>query len=1038
MVVTPTPEADTTTAVTPVIYEDADVSISSKIVTTGQTTFYDKDGNIIATGEEADVEYYGQDAFYESLDFDFTDNGNGTVTDNNTGLTWEADPRDEQISWSDAQVYCDYLNEIAYGGYTDWRMPSTTELFSLSDFSVGWPYIDLDYFSINFTENAGGPVGGTSDVATSTPDGVYVLDDGTTISKDAQYWSSDLYVVDESYGALQGMAFGVNHATGHIKAYDTADNGIMGKFFRAVRGEEYGVNQFVDNNDATVTDYGTGLMWATADLGYAMDWQTAITVAEETEIGGYSDWRLPDVKELQSLVDYSGTYPAIDSEFFTCTELEENEFYYYWTSTSAYFSPDEDENGYAWYVGFGLTVDDDGNDLHGAGGVRFSPKYVESDFVGEGGDNMLNSVRLVRDVTPRLSIDEASTIAEEIHESVGYEAAVGGYPIVDTNQTAFYGNEGEIDEPQPGEAFYGQDAHYEGNQPSYTDNGDGTISDNVTGLMWQQDPGEKLLWYEAVERMEYYNEISYLGYSDWRIPTIKELYSINDFSGYTNIDPYLDTDYFVFTYGLDDREPRNIDSQALTTSIYDSTTLAGNTTVFGFNFADGRIKGYGVDQEEFYCYMVRGNTSYGLNLFEDNGDDTITDLATGLMWMQYDSGYYEAGVASDGTMDWEEALAWAQQANEEEYLGYSDWRLPNAKELQSLVDYDYGPATTDSAAIDPLFYCTPIVNFYGWEDYGFYWSSTTHGEGSYTDAIYVVFGYAMGVWEGEIVDVHGAGAQRSDPKTGDREDYPIANPMAPQGDELRVFNMVRLVRDADVTVEDETLEYMVTQIEDAVAYEPAGHYDVTPLRLHSDSDLDGYITAGLSTFEIGGYADMAVTTAEMLYYIVEGEMTITTDDGEVHVLQTGDSIHFGVGVGREPVNTNDGQTKMLVVSCAGIEGATEGLYKVVYAEDAVEYEAVGHYDVTPTRLHNPDDVEGALMVGLSHFDPGGGADMADAPAEMIYFIVDGEMTITTGDGEVHVLQNDDSIRFMTGTGREPVNTYSDITQMLVISCTLGG
>lgn len=257
----------------------------------------------------------------------------------------------------------------------------------------------------------------------------------------------------------------------------------------------------------------------------------------------------------------------------------------------------------------------------------------------------------------------------------------------------------------------------------------------------------------------------------------------------------------LIMYGDEAGEPRFIDSQILTSTIYDSTTLGGNTTVFGYNFADGRIKGYEITKE-FYCYHVRGNTNYGQNLFVDNGAETITDEATSLMWMQNDSGYYEAGTESDGTLNWQVALEWAAEMNAEEFLGYSDWRLPNVKELQSIVDYSKSPITTDSPAIDDLFYCTPIINCFDEDDYGYYWSSTTHDDSSassteYNAASYVVFGNAKGTMDGEEVDAHGAGSQKSDPKTGDRIDYPAPDENAPQGDEQRVYNMVRLVRDAN-------------------------------------------------------------------------------------------------------------------------------------------------------------------------------------------------------------------------------------------------
>ncbi len=72
------------------------------------------------------------------------------------------------------------------------------------------------------------------------------------------------------------------------------------------------------------------------------------------------------------------------------------------------------------------------------------------------------------------------------------------YPIVDTGQERCYDNGREIKYPKAGEPFFGQDAQYQGNQPAYRDNGDGTITDLVTGLTWQKDPGPKKTFEEAV------------------------------------------------------------------------------------------------------------------------------------------------------------------------------------------------------------------------------------------------------------------------------------------------------------------------------------------------------------------------------------------------------------------------------------------------------------------------------------------------------------------------------------------------------------
>jgi hypothetical protein len=411
-------------------------------------------------------------------------------------------------------------------------------------------------------------------------------------------------------------------------------------------------------------------------------------------------------------------------------------------------------------------------------------------------DNNDTSEDNMREHSESLTVTEANEIEEKLLDAVGYGASEGGYVLVDTAQTAFYSSTGKTEEQKAGDDFFGQDANHIQNMPDYTNNGDGTVTDHITGLMWQQDPGEKMTWQEAVENLKTFR---LAGYDDWRLPTIKELYSLIQFNGSTGTDeesaiPYIDTDYFVFSYG-DETGERFIDSQYATSTIYESDTMNGNATMFGVNFADGRIKGYPVSKE-FYVMYVRGNTSYGINNFVDNGDGTITDLSTGLMWMKYDSGYFDAGQEKSEGIDWQQALEWAEEL---EYAGYDDWYLPDAKQLQSIVDYTRSPDTTNSAAIDPLFQATQIIDITGNINYASYWTSTTHLDGEIPGqaAVYVAFGEALGEMNGVIMDVHGAGAQRSDPKTGNENNYPAVNEKAPQKDVLNVYNFVRAVRAAD-------------------------------------------------------------------------------------------------------------------------------------------------------------------------------------------------------------------------------------------------
>ena len=78
-----------------------------------------------------------------------------------------------------------------------------------------------------------------------------------------------------------------------------------------------------------------------------------------------------------------------------------------------------------------------------------------------------------------------------VTDNSGPPAVENTYILVDTGVTEYYSDTALISEPSSTDAFFGQDAHYSTNSSSYTDNGDGTITDNITGLMWQKDIGDK-------------------------------------------------------------------------------------------------------------------------------------------------------------------------------------------------------------------------------------------------------------------------------------------------------------------------------------------------------------------------------------------------------------------------------------------------------------------------------------------------------------------------------------------------------------------
>jgi hypothetical protein len=457
--------------------------------------------------------------------------------------------------------------------------------------------------------------------------------------------------------------------------------------------------------------------------------------------------------------------------------------------------------------------------------------YILVEISGEGEDDLVVTLTF-KERIPGDGGTPASYVAAYTYRYVAGGAVVspGSYPVVDTGQAQCYDAATAVACPSPGLPFYGQDTQHGGKAPSFTVSADGlTVRDEVTGLTWQKSPdtngdgvldsADKLTYPEALARPSALNAAAFGGFDDWRVPSIKELYSLIDFRGTdpmvqgTNtagLTPFVDCDHFDFVYGDPGVGERIIDAQYWSATTYVSTTMGGSATQFGVNFADGRIKGYSRDAgpggtaNRQFLRCVRGNQDYGQNAFVDNGDGTVTDAATGLMWSKEDSGT---------AMSWQEALAWVEARNAEGFLGHADWRLPDAKELQSILDYTRSPDTSGSAAIDPVLSCTAITNEGGAGDHPWYWSSTTHvaSTGSAVSGVYVCFGRALG-WmrlQGAscytLLDVHGAGAQRSDPKSGAPASCVLGTACTggpvygrgPQGDVVRVENFARLVRDAE-------------------------------------------------------------------------------------------------------------------------------------------------------------------------------------------------------------------------------------------------
>jgi hypothetical protein len=188
------------------------------------------------------------------------------------------------------------------------------------------------------------------------------------------------------------------------------------------------------------------------------------------------------------------------------------------------------------------------------------------------------------------------------------------------------------------------------------------------------------------------------GFTDWRLPTIKELSTLVD-SSIPPHGPVINTSYFPDT---------------VASYYWSSTTEAGSTTgAWNVGFGYGNVSKSSKSYNGCYVRAVRGGQSN--NNFVDNGDGTISDTSTGLMWQK---------AIAPGTYIWEQALAYCESLT---LAGYSDWRLPNRNELQSIVDY-----SRENPAIDTTFFPGTVTSEY--------WSSTT-GAGITSIAWYIYFGY---------------------------------------------------------------------------------------------------------------------------------------------------------------------------------------------------------------------------------------------------------------------------------------------------------
>lgn len=269
--------------------------------------------------------------------------------------------------------------------------------------------------------------------------------------------------------------------------------------------------------------------------------------------------------------------------------------------------------------------------------------------------------------------------------------------------------------------------------PRFNLNSDNTITDALTGLDWAPDANlmtvrdlnwdndaikndGKVSWQHALDYIAKLNAEQYQGHNDWRLPNRNELMSLGHY-GENNLASWLNTQGFSQVLASpywSSTSWNSLPSSAWVVNLLDGYLLRlSKTDITLYSYVwpvrDGIVSDPPVrlaQTGQTSCYDAAGTPSVCANTgqdgelqkglvwptsrFTNNTDSSRSDNLTTLIWaphgnllMNRDAGFDSDG-GIDGHVSWQNALNYISKLNTEQYLGHSDWRMSNIRELQSL------------------------------------------------------------------------------------------------------------------------------------------------------------------------------------------------------------------------------------------------------------------------------------------------------------------------------------------------------------------